>query len=152
MKHCILVVEDNELNRELLRDWLEMQGYEVVSVANLNDAFAAVAAVKPHAVLLDVQLGADDGLSLAAWMRQQTALRRIPVIAVTADAMVVDQERMLQAGCNACVPKPVEFRLLQRELQQWLAPAAATKNSWSSDEVGGATVSATRSKGDDHAE
>ncbi|MFY9529030.1 MAG: response regulator [Candidatus Acidiferrales bacterium] len=152
MKHCILVVEDNQLNRELLCDWLETRGYEVVSASDLKEGFAAVEKAKPHAVLLDVQLGADDGLSLAAWIREQTALRHIPVIAVTAHAMVVEQERILLAGCNACVSKPIEFQLLEGQLQQWLAPAAAKRNRRPGDETTGTSVSARCSKGEDDAE
>jgi CheY-like chemotaxis protein len=73
-------------------------------------------------VLLDVQLGDEDGLSLAVWMRKQTKLCRIPVIAVTAHALVTEQQRFLQAGCNACIPKPVDFKLLGEQLESWLVP------------------------------
>ncbi len=101
MKHIILVVEDNPLNRELLCDWLEVEGYEVLSVEDLNAAMDSIADRQPNAVLLDVQLGDEDGLSLAAWMRKQPKLCSIPVIAVTAHALVTEQNRFLQAGCNA---------------------------------------------------
>ncbi len=121
MRTRILVVEDNLLNRELLRDWLDTEGYEVTAAADLKTGFGAVEKEHPHAVLLDVQLGADDGLSLAAWLRQQPALRDIPVIAVTAHAMVTERERILQAGCNACISKPVDFKLLREHLGRWLA-------------------------------
>jgi two-component system cell cycle response regulator DivK len=121
MKHSILVVEDNALNRELLCDWLESEGHEVVSVENLGAAFRTlVENQQPDAVLLDVQLGDEDGLSLAAWMRQQPKLRHIPVIAVTAHAMVTEHQRFLQAGCNACISKPVNFKLLSEQLERWL--------------------------------
>lgn len=120
MKHRILVVEDNQLNRELLCDWLESQGYEVLSVENLGAAFLTLEDQPPDVVLLDIQLGDEDGLSLAAWLRQQPKLCHVPVIAVTAHAMVVEQERILQAGCNACVSKPVDFKLLAEQLERWL--------------------------------
>jgi len=123
MKPRILVVEDNPLNRELLCEWLDAEGYEVVTAADLKTGFEAVEKEHPHVVLLDVQLGADDGLSLAAWLRQQPALRDIPVIAVTAHAMMTERERILQAGCNACVSKPVDFKLLREQLQRWLTCA-----------------------------
>lgn len=124
MKQCILVVEDNQLSRELLCDWLETEGYEVRFAEDLKTAFAAVQTHQPHAVLLDVQLGADDGLSLASWIRQQPRLLHIPVIAVTAHAMVTEQQRILQAGCNTCLSKPVDFKLLRDQLHRWLAVAA----------------------------
>lgn len=122
MKHRILVVEDNPLNRELLCDWLEAEGHEVLSAEDLTAARRALTAQQPDAVLLDVQLGHEDGLSLAEWMRQQPELCRIPVIAVTAHALVTEHERFLQAGCNACVSKPVNFKVLSEQLERWLAP------------------------------
>jgi two-component system cell cycle response regulator DivK len=120
VKHRILVVEDNALNRELLCDWLESEGHEVVSVEDLRAAFRTLENQQPDAVLLDVQLGDEDGLSLAAWMRQQPKLCRIPVIAVTAHALVTEHQRFLQAGCNACISKPVNFKLLSEQLERWL--------------------------------
>jgi CheY-like chemotaxis protein len=122
VKHHILVVEDNQLNRELLCDWLQAEGHEVLSAENLGTAFRTLEHEKPEAVLLDVQLGAEDGLSLAAWMRRQPNLCHVPVIAVTAHAMVTEQQRILQAGCNACISKPVDFKLLAEQLERWLDP------------------------------
>jgi len=84
VKHRILVVEDNPLNRELLCDWLEAEGHEVWSANDLTAAMRSIEERPPHIVLLDVQLGDEDGLSLAAWMRKQLRLCSIPVIAVTA--------------------------------------------------------------------
>lgn len=120
MKHRVLVVEDNPLNRELLCDWLEMEGYEVCTATDLGSARAVVETQRPHAILLDIQLGAEDGLALAAWLRQQPDLASTPVIAVTAHAMVTEQERILHAGCNAHVSKPIDFRALSEQLRRWL--------------------------------
>jgi two-component system, cell cycle response regulator DivK len=124
MSHRILVVEDNAANLELLQEWLDAQGYEVQSATNLNEAFQAFAGVPPDAVLLDIKLGSQDGLDLALWIRRDPALRAIPVIAVTAHAMITDFERVVRAGCNACVSKPVNFRELKAELERWLAVPA----------------------------
>jgi two-component system cell cycle response regulator DivK len=126
VKRRILAVEDNDLSRELMCDWLETEGYDVISAANLEDAFAAVQSQPPDAILLDVQLGADDGLTLAAWIRQQPTLCHIPVIAVTAHAMVTEQERIFLVGCNAYVPKPVDLKLLSQQLERWLAFAGTS--------------------------
>ena len=123
MKRRILVVEDNQPNRELLGDWLEAEGFEVLSAENLEQAFGAFNNELLHAVLLDVQLGMEDGLSLATWIRQESRLCHIPVIAVTAHAMVTDRERVIQAGCSACVSKPIDFKLLNEQLQWWLNTA-----------------------------
>lgn len=120
MKHRVLVVEDNPANRELLCDWLQSEGYGVSAAATLEEAYCCFGDPRPEVVLLDVQLGADDGLALAQWLRRQPELREIPVIAVTAHAMAVDQARILEAGCNGCVSKPVDFRNLAVQLDHWL--------------------------------
>jgi two-component system, cell cycle response regulator DivK len=122
LKSFILVVEDNLMNRELLCDWLEAEGHEVLSAEDLSTARRTLNARQPDVVLLDVQVGDEDGLSLALWMRQQADLCSIPVIAVTAHALVSDQQRFLQAGCNACVSKPINFKLLNEHLERWLDP------------------------------
>lgn len=127
MRHRILVVEDNPLNRELLCDWLETEGHEVFSAEDLCAAIRSMEDRPPHAVLLDVQLGDEDGLSLAAWMRKQPKLCSLPVIAVTAHALVAEQSSFLQAGCNACVSKPIDFKVLRGELQRWLQDTTASK-------------------------
>jgi two-component system cell cycle response regulator DivK len=120
LKHGILVVEDNPLNRELLCDWLEVEGYEVWSAADLKASYESIAKRLPEAVLLDINLGAENGLDLVAWMRQKPELRGIPVIAVTAHALVTEQERILQAGCRACLSKPINFHGLREQLHRWL--------------------------------
>jgi CheY-like chemotaxis protein len=120
MKHRILVVEDNAANRELLCDWLEAAGFEVQAAENLQEAFTTLESQRPHAVLLDVQLGREDGLLFASQVRQEARFRQIPIIAVTAHAMVADHERVIQAGCNACISKPIDFKLLRQHLEQRL--------------------------------
>jgi CheY-like chemotaxis protein len=120
MKRCILVVEDHQLNRELLCDWLEMEGYEVWSAADLQASYEVFSKRLPDTVLLDINLGKDNGLDLLAWMRQKTETRDTPVIAVTAHALLAEQQMILKAGCKACLPKPVDFQLLREELRHAL--------------------------------
>jgi two-component system, sensor histidine kinase and response regulator len=117
MKHRILVVEDNIANRVLLCDWLEAAGFEVEVAENLKEAFSLFNAQIFHAVVLDIQLGREDGLDFTLHARQRLASRQIPVIAVTAHAMVADHERVIQAGCNARISKPIDFKLLR---QLWI--------------------------------
>ena len=78
MKQNILVVEDNQLNRELLCDWLEVEGYEVWFAADLTASYEVFAKRLPDAVLLDINLGAENGLDLVAWMRKKPEMGRIP--------------------------------------------------------------------------
>jgi CheY-like chemotaxis protein len=119
LKHSILVVEDNQLNRELLQDWLEVEGYEVWPAADLKASYEVFAKRLPDVVLLDINLGGESGLDLVAWMRQKPELREIPVIAVTAHALVAEREWILKAGCRACLSKPINFKSLQEHLSQW---------------------------------
>ena len=127
MKELILVVEDNLANRELLSDWLETKGFDVCTAGNLEQAFALLRNHSPRAMLLDVQLGREDGLTLATWVRHHPNLRSIPVIAVTAQAMAADHERAVRAGCNACIPKPIDFNQLDEQLRLWLTVARVHK-------------------------
>lgn len=127
MKHCLLVVEDNQLNRELLCDWLDVEGYEVWSATDLKTSYEIFSKRLPDAVLLDINLGAENSLDLLAWMRQKPELGKIPVIAVTAHALVTEREGILQAGCRACLSKPIDFKVLRAELDRWLQiPKAQT--------------------------
>jgi CheY-like chemotaxis protein len=126
--HRILVVEDNLVNRELLCVWLETEDYDVTSAEDLKTAFAAVQSHPPHAVLLDIQLGNEDGVDFASWVRlQESSLREIPIIAVTAHAITTERQRILQAGCNACVSKPIDFQGLKDQLNGWLTVSTASQ-------------------------
>jgi CheY-like chemotaxis protein len=124
VSHRILVVEDNATNLELLVDWLESENFQVLTATTLDEAFAAFKGDPPETVLLDVQLGAQDGLTLATWIRREPKFRAIPVIAVTAHAMLTDYERVMRAGCSACVSKPIDFRQLRVQLDRWLTEPA----------------------------
>jgi len=120
LRRCILVVEDNQLNCELLRDWLEVESYEVWCAADLKASYEVFSKRLLDIVLLDINLGRDDGLDLLAWMREKPETREIPVIAVTAHALVAEHQRILNAGCRACLSKPIDFQLLRVELNRWL--------------------------------
>jgi two-component system cell cycle response regulator DivK len=120
LRRCILVVEDNQLNCELLRDWLEVESYEVWCAADLKASYEVFSKRLLDVVLLDINLGKADGLDLLAWMRQKPETREIPVIAVTAHALVEEQQRIMNAGCRACLSKPIDFQLLRAELKRWL--------------------------------
>ena len=118
----LLVVEDNPLNLEMITTWLEAEGYEVFSAETLRDAYATFESARPALVLLDIRLGAEDGTAFAVWLRGQPESVQVPVIAVTAHALRDEQERILKAGCNAVMAKPVGFRSLRAELDRWLNP------------------------------
>ncbi len=121
MKHCVLVVEDNVVNRELLRDWLEVEGFEVWCTGDLNASYEVFAKRVPDIVLLDISLGNEDGLKLLAWMRREPRTRDIPVIVVTAHAMVTEQQQIYRSGCQACLSKPIDFNALRNYLHLYLS-------------------------------
>jgi len=123
MRPCILVVEDNLVNCELLRDWLDVEGYEVWIATDLKSSYEALGKRLPDAVLLDINLGGESGIDLVTRMREQPDMCEIPVIAVTAHALVIEQDRILEAGCKVCLSKPVDFSLLRAQLNQWLKTA-----------------------------
>jgi CheY-like chemotaxis protein len=121
MSARVLVVEDNPANLELIGDWLESEQFQVTTATTIDEACEALKDKVPDIVLLDVQLGPEDGLEVVGRIRSSSQWRTIPVIAVTAHAMVTDHERVLRAGCDACVSKPIDFRQLRDELEKWLA-------------------------------
>jgi two-component system cell cycle response regulator DivK len=127
LKNRILIVEDNPANRELLQDWLEVEGYEVWAVADVKSSYKVLEMDAPDVVLLDINLGAENGLDLVAWMRRKASLNNIPVIAVTAHALATEQERILKAGCVACLSKPIDFKDLRGQLRKWLQFRAASR-------------------------
>jgi two-component system, cell cycle response regulator DivK len=120
VKSRVLVVEDNLVNRELLRDWLEVEGFEVWPAGDLRTSYEVFAKLIPDVVLLDINLGHEDGLALVAWMRGNPKVSGVPVIAVTAHAMVTEQQRIYQSGCNACLAKPIDFNALRNCLRLYL--------------------------------
>jgi len=104
-----------------------VEGYEVLSATDLQASYAVFAQRLPDVVLLDINLGGEDGLDLVAWMRRKTAFGEIPVIAVTAHALAKEQERILQAGCVACLSKPIDFQQLRKRLQHWLQVSSVSR-------------------------
>lgn len=108
----ILVVEDNPANRKLVQDQLRRAGYEVHTVDNADDGLALALAEPFALVIMDVQLPGTDGLTATRLLRKNPTTRGVPVVAVTAHAMRGDLERILEAGCDAYVAKPIAYQEL----------------------------------------
>lgn len=104
----VLVVEDNSLNRALLRDILEYGGHAVIEAGAVQDAWAALGGDPPDLVLLDVLIPGGGGEHLIQRIRGEARLARLPVVAVTALAMPGDRERLLRAGFDEYVSKPYD--------------------------------------------
>jgi two-component system cell cycle response regulator DivK len=111
----ILLVEDNEMNRDMLSRRLVRKGYEVVMAVDGEQAVAMAQTEKPDLILMDMSLPVVDGWEATRRVKAAEASSRIPIIALTAHAMSGDRERALGAGCDDYDTKPIEMpRLLQK--------------------------------------
>ena len=120
MSRCILVVEDQEDNRRIVRDLLTTTDYEVMEAENGEEALAAVAKQRPDLILMDIQLPVMDGYEATRRIKADPALSTIPVIAVTSYALSGDEEKARAAGCDDFVPKPFSPRQLLAKIRQYL--------------------------------
>lgn len=103
----VLIVEDNELNMKLFHDLLAANGFRTVQTRNGFEALDLARTHKPDLILMDIQLPEVSGLEVIKWLKDDEALRAIPVIAVTAFAMKGDEERIRAGGCEAYISKPI---------------------------------------------
>ena len=120
MTKRILVVEDQEDNRQILRDLLASTDYEIVEAENGLEALAAVAKQRPDLILMDIQLPILDGYEATRRIKADPELRSIPIIAVTSYALSGDEARAREAGCDAYVPKPYSPRQLLAKINEFL--------------------------------
>jgi two-component system cell cycle response regulator DivK len=120
MSKRILVVEDQEDNRQIVRDLLTTTDYEVMEAENGEEALAAVAKQRPDLILMDIQLPIMDGYEATRRLKADPALRAIPVIAVTSYALSGDEEKARAAGCDDFVPKPFSPRELLAKIRKYL--------------------------------
>jgi len=117
----ILVVEDNVYNRDLIQRFLEPEGFEVVVATDGADGLARAVADKPDLVLMDMSLPVVDGWEATRRMKADPATARIPVIALTAHAMLGDRERALDAGCDDYDTKPIDIERLLSKIRALLS-------------------------------
>ncbi|MEX0921229.1 MAG: response regulator [Rhodovibrionaceae bacterium] len=103
----VLVVEDNELNMKLFHDLLEANGYEILQTREGMEALRMARQYRPDLILMDIQLPEVSGLEVTKWIKEDEALKDIPVIAVTAFAMKGDEQKIRDGGCEAYIAKPI---------------------------------------------
>ena len=121
----ILIVEDNERNIKLLRDVLGAHGYRTIEARSGEDAVALGRKERPELVLMDIQLPGMDGLAALRELRKLAETAATPVVAVTAFAMKDDRERLLAAGFDGYIEKPIDIRELPARVSSYLASTPA---------------------------
>jgi CheY-like chemotaxis protein len=122
----ILLVEDNEMNRDMLSRRLQKQGYEVVMAVDGEDGVAKAQSEAPALILMDMSLPGIDGWEATRRLKAAPQTQKIPVIALTAHAMTDDRAKALAAGCDDFDTKPVELSRLLSKMQTLLGKDAAS--------------------------
>ena len=117
----VLVVEDNEMNRDMLTRRLERRGYEVVVSVDGEDAVNKAQSELPDIILMDMDLPVLDGWAATRNLKGAPETKSIPVIALTAHAMAGDREKAMEAGCDDYDTKPVEFSRLIEKMETLLS-------------------------------
>ena len=120
MSRLILVVEDQKDNRQIIRDLLSTQDYEVAEAENGVEALAAVAKRRPDLILMDIQMPIMDGYETTRRIKADPATNGIPIIAVTSYALTGDEQKARDAGCDDYVAKPYSPRQLLAKVRQYL--------------------------------
>ena len=121
----ILLVEDNEMNRDMLSRRLQRRGYTVLIAVDGQQGLDMAIAEKPDLILLDMSLPVLDGWEVAKRLKSDDALKVMPVIALTAHAMAGDRERAISAGCDDYDTKPAELPRLLQKIETLLAKAGS---------------------------
>jgi len=120
----VLLVEDNEMNRDMLSRRLQRRGYDVVMAVDGQQGVDMAASERPDIILLDMSLPVIDGWEAARRIKSADATRTIPLLALTAHAMAGDKEKALAAGCDDYDTKPVELQRLLGKMQALLGGVA----------------------------
>ena len=117
----VLLVEDNEMNRDMLSRRLQRKGYDVVFAMDGNAAVSMASIEKPALILMDMSLPVMDGWEATRQIKSNPDTQTIPVIALTAHAMAGDQEKALAAGCEDYDTKPVDFSRLLGKMEELIS-------------------------------
>ncbi len=116
----ILLVEDNEMNRDMLSRRLERKGYSVVTAHDGEQGHSLACSEMPDLILMDISLPVRDGWEVTRLLKDNKSTRHIPIIVLTAHAWVTDREKAFEAGCDDFDTKPVEFGRLNDKIENLL--------------------------------
>jgi CheY-like chemotaxis protein len=123
----ILLVEDNELNRDMLSRRLQRRGYEVIIAVDGERGVAMAQSEAPDLILMDMSLPIMDGWEATRTLKAAPETRSIPVIALTAHAMSTDRDKALEAGCDDYDTKPIEFSRLLEKMEALIGGSSASR-------------------------
>ncbi len=116
----ILLVEDNEMNRDMLSRRLQRKGYTVVTALDGEQGYLLACSEAPDVILMDISLPVMNGWEVTRLLKSNESTRHIPIIALTAHAMVTDREKAFEAGCDDYDTKPIEFVRLNEKIDNFL--------------------------------
>lgn len=116
----ILIVDDNPVNLKLAHLLLVGEGHDVRTAADAEEALEVLKVYRPRLILMDIQLPGMDGLELTRRLKADPLTRHITVLGLTAYAMKGDEERILAAGCDGYIPKPIDTRTLSAVISHYL--------------------------------
>ena len=119
-KKLVMIVEDNELNLKLFRDLLEAHGYATLHTSNGFEVLDLAHQNNPDLILMDIQLPEVSGLEITSWLKADTELKTIPIIAVTAFAMRGDEEKIRAGGCDDYLSKPIAVHQFIATVKKYL--------------------------------
>jgi two-component system cell cycle response regulator DivK len=120
MSKRILVIEDQEDNRQIVRDLVTANGYELIEATTGEEGLEVAARERPDLILMDIQLPGIDGYEVTRRIKADPKLRQIPIIAVTSYALSGDDKKAFAAGCDGYVTKPYSPRLLLAKIREYL--------------------------------
>jgi two-component system cell cycle response regulator DivK len=120
MRNAVLIIEDHEDNRRIIRDLLTSAGYEIIEATSAGEGVTAAETYRPNLILMDIQLPDFDGYEATRRIKANPSLCHIPVIAVTSYALSGDEVKALEAGCDAYVTKPFSPRALLTKIREYL--------------------------------
>lgn len=121
MQTRVLIIEDNEQNRYMMKFLLEKSGYEVVEAQNAEEGIELAGSAAPALVLLDIQLPIMDGYAVAQALKGNAETAGIPIVMVTSYAMTGDREKGMASGCSGYIEKPIDPENFVSELAQYLS-------------------------------
>ena len=121
MAKVILIVEDEPKNLKLVRDLLRVRGYTTIEATDGKQGVESAKDRKPDLILMDIQMPVMDGLEATRILKADATTKNIPVLALTSDAMKGDKEKILEAGCDGYLAKPLDIKELLEKVAEYLS-------------------------------